>query len=158
MARRRVQPESIVIIGDSRGWFDLDLDELEKGLGKRPVQLAMAGSCAYPVLADLADDETFHGTIICSFVPAFVFCPARHTPDGTRGKSRAPISHANAGATRQPISGDALGRTCRISQTGRPHARAASETPAHSESARCAGPAAPSALFSVPWIGNVAPA
>jgi len=26
-------PESVVIIGDSRGWFDLDLDELQKGLG-----------------------------------------------------------------------------------------------------------------------------
>ena len=59
MTRRRVQPESVVIIGDSRGWYDLDLDELQKGLGKRPVQLAMAGSCAYPVLADLADDENF---------------------------------------------------------------------------------------------------
>ena len=42
--------------------------------------------------------------------------PRRHTSDGTRGKRRAPISHANARATRQPISGDALGRTCRISQ------------------------------------------
>jgi hypothetical protein len=45
-ARRRVKPESIVIVGDSRAWFDLDLDELQKGLGKRPVQLAAGGSCA----------------------------------------------------------------------------------------------------------------
>ena len=29
-ARRRVKPESIVIIGDSRGWYDLDLDELQR--------------------------------------------------------------------------------------------------------------------------------
>ncbi|PYK69857.1 MAG: hypothetical protein DME44_13430 [Verrucomicrobia bacterium] len=57
MARQRVQPESVVIIGDSRGWFDLDLDELQKGLGKRPVQLAGPGSCPYPVLADLTNDE-----------------------------------------------------------------------------------------------------
>ena len=42
-ARRRVKPESLVIIGDSRPLFDLDLDELEKGLGKRPVQLALPG-------------------------------------------------------------------------------------------------------------------
>ena len=75
MARRRVQPESVVIIGDSRGWFDFDLDELEKGLGKRPVQLALPGSCAYPVLADLATDERFHGTIICSIVPRMFFAP-----------------------------------------------------------------------------------
>lgn len=74
-ARRAVQPESVVIIGESRPLFDLDLDELEKGLGKRPVQLAIAGSCAYPMLADLADDERFHGTVICSIVPGMFFAP-----------------------------------------------------------------------------------
>jgi hypothetical protein len=79
-ARRAVKPESTVIIGDSRAWFDLDLDELQKGLGKRPVQLAMAGSCAYPVLADLANDERFHGTIICSFTPRFFFAPPGSPP------------------------------------------------------------------------------
>ena len=78
--RRAVKPESVVIIGDSRGWFDLDLDELEKGLGKRPVQLAMGGGCAFPVLADLANDERFHGTIICSFVPRLFFAPPGSPP------------------------------------------------------------------------------
>jgi hypothetical protein len=73
--RRRVQPESLVIVGDSRPLFDLDLDELEKGLGKRPVQLALPGSCAYPVLADVVNDEKFHGTIICSIVPGMFFAP-----------------------------------------------------------------------------------
>jgi hypothetical protein len=79
-ARRRVEPESIVIVGDSRAWFDLDLDELQKGLGKRPVQLAAGGSCAYPVLADLANDERFHGTIICSVVPRMFFAPPGSPP------------------------------------------------------------------------------
>jgi hypothetical protein len=74
-ARRTVQPESLVIVGDSRALFDLDFDELERGLGKRPVQLALAGSCAYPILADLANDESFHGTIICSIVPGMWFAP-----------------------------------------------------------------------------------
>jgi len=74
--RRRVQPESVVIIGDSRPLFDLDLDELEKGVGKRPIQIALAGSCAYPVLADLINDDTFHGTVICSIVPGMFFVPA----------------------------------------------------------------------------------
>src|SRR5438477_450932 len=32
LTRQRVKPESIVIIGDSRGWFDLDFDELLKRL------------------------------------------------------------------------------------------------------------------------------
>ena len=74
-ARRRVQPESVVSVGDSRPIFDLDLDELEKGLGKRPIQLALPGSCAYPIFADLANDESFHGTIICSIVPGMFFAP-----------------------------------------------------------------------------------
>ena len=78
--RRTVQPESIVIMGDSRAWFDLDLDELQKGLGKRPVQLAIAGSTVWPVLSDLADDENFHGTIICSFVPGLFFAPPDSPP------------------------------------------------------------------------------
>jgi hypothetical protein len=75
-----VQPESIVVIGDSRAWFDVDLDEMQKGLGKRPIQLAMAGSTVFPALADLADDESFHGTIICSFVPMLFFAPPGSPP------------------------------------------------------------------------------
>jgi hypothetical protein len=73
--REAVRPDSLVIIGDSRAWFDLDLDELERGFGKRPVQLALAGSCAYPILADLAADPAFRGTIICSIVPGMFFAP-----------------------------------------------------------------------------------
>ena len=80
MARRNVKPESVVIVGDSRGWYDVDLDELEKGLGKRPVQLSMGGSCAYPVLADLANDKDFHGTIICSVVPRLFLAPPGTPP------------------------------------------------------------------------------
>ena len=78
--RRNVQPESIVLVGDSRIWFDSDLDELEHGLGKRPVQLGLAGGCAYPVLADLANDERFHGTVICSVVPGLFFAPPGSFP------------------------------------------------------------------------------
>ena len=83
--RRRVTPEALVIIGDSRAWFDLDLDELEKGLGKRPVQLAAGGTCAFPMLRDLANDERFHGTIICSVVPRLFVAPPG-TPPMERGE------------------------------------------------------------------------
>jgi hypothetical protein len=99
MARRRVKPESIVIIGDSRGWYDLDLDELQKGLGKRPVQLAMGGSCAYPVMADLANDENFHGTIICSVVPWLFFAPPG-TPPMERGEKAVRRSYTQTPAQR----------------------------------------------------------
>jgi hypothetical protein len=73
--RGAVRPESIVIIGDSRALFDLDLDVLQREFGQRPIQLALAGSCAYPVLADLAADEKFHGAVICSVVPGMFFAP-----------------------------------------------------------------------------------
>jgi hypothetical protein len=99
MTRQRVEPESVVIIGDSRGWYDLDLDELQKGLGKRPVQLAMGGGCGYPVLADLADDKTFHGTIICSFVPRLFFAPPG-TPPMERGEKAVRRSHTQTPAQR----------------------------------------------------------
>jgi hypothetical protein len=80
MTRRKVKPESLVIIGDSRAWFDLDLDELQQGLGKRPVQLAAGGTCAFPILADLANDQRFHGTLICSIVPRLFFAPPGSPP------------------------------------------------------------------------------
>jgi hypothetical protein len=80
LARRKLQPESLVIIGDSRGWFDLDLDELQKGLGKRPLQLAAGGTCGFPILADLVNDQNFHGTIICSMVPRLFFAPPGSPP------------------------------------------------------------------------------
>jgi hypothetical protein len=99
LTRQRVQPESVVIIGDSRGWYDLDLDELQKGLGKRPVQLAMGGGCGYPVLADLANDKTFHGTIICSFVPRIFFAPPG-TPPMERGEKAVRRSHTQTPAQR----------------------------------------------------------
>ncbi|HET7534936.1 MAG TPA: hypothetical protein VFJ90_00680, partial [Candidatus Didemnitutus sp.] len=73
--REAVQPDSIVIIGDSRPFFDLDLDALQQGLGRRPIQLALAGSCCYPILQNLADDPKFHGTIICSVVPGMYLAP-----------------------------------------------------------------------------------
>jgi hypothetical protein len=84
-------------VGDSRGWYDLDLDELQKGLGKRPVQLAMGGSCPYPVLADLANDESFHGTIICSVVPRLFFAPPG-TPPMERAEKAVRRSHTQTPA------------------------------------------------------------
>lgn len=74
--REAVQSDSIVVIGDSRALFGVDLNEVERGLGKRPIQLSLAGSCAYPILADFANDERFRGTILCSVVPLMYFAPA----------------------------------------------------------------------------------
>ena len=146
-ARRRVNPESVVIVGDSRPVFDLDLDELEKGLGKRPVQLALPGSCAYPVFADLANDESFHGTIICSIVPGMFFAPGGPLLE-TSEKALSPLSQADAGATGEPSPGHVPRRAYRVSQTGGPHARRPAQTVAHPESPERSGPADIPALFS----------
>src|SRR5690242_1890734 len=101
LRRRAVEPESIVIIGDSRAWFDVDLDEFEKGLGKRPIQLAAPGSTAWPVLENLSQDESFHGAIICSFVPMLFFAPPGSPPieraekNVKRSHNQTPAQHAS---------------------------------------------------------------
>lgn len=74
--RRSVKPDSIVLLGTSRMLFDADLDVLEKGLGRRPVQLAIVGSSPFPILDDLANDDSFHGTVILDVVPAMYLAPA----------------------------------------------------------------------------------
>src|SRR4029077_18623174 len=99
LRRRSVTPESLVIVGDSRGWFDVDLDEFQKGLGKRPIQLAGGGMCGFPVLADLANDQSFHGTIICSVVPRIFFAPRGSPPRG-RGKKAVKVFHSKPPAQR----------------------------------------------------------
>jgi len=99
MRRRIVEPESIVVIGDSRAWFDVDLDEFQKGLGKRPIQLAMAGSTVLPALDDLANDKNFHGTIICSVVPRLFVAPPG-TPPMDRAEKAVRRSHTQTPAQR----------------------------------------------------------
>lgn len=78
--RGTVKPDSVVLIGTSRMLFDMDLDVLEQGLGQRPKQLAIVGSSPFPVLADLAADETFRGTVLLDIVPAMYLAPAGSPP------------------------------------------------------------------------------
>jgi hypothetical protein len=98
-ARRHVEPESVVLIGDSRIWFDMDLDQLQQGLGTRPVQLGLAGGCGYPVLEDLANDQHFHGTVICSIVPGLYFAPPGSFPV-ERGEKAVQRFHGQTWAQR----------------------------------------------------------
>lgn len=78
--RAKVQPDSMVLVGTSRMLFNADLDVLEQAFGRRPVQLALAGSSPFPVLADLAADRNFHGTVILDIVPAMFLAPAGSPP------------------------------------------------------------------------------
>ena len=92
-ARRRVEPESLVIVGDSRALFDSDLDELEKGLGKRPLQLAEPGSTAFPVRGR-SDKRHAHFTAPSSVASCreTVFRSAG-SPPMNRRKNRSRRSH-----------------------------------------------------------------
>jgi hypothetical protein len=65
--RRKVDagpPDSVVIIGDSRILFDTDLDIWQQLTSYRPIQLALPGQNAQPVLHDLAQDERFRGLVV----------------------------------------------------------------------------------------------
>lgn len=73
--RASLEPDSLVLIGTSRMLFDIDLDLLEQGLGRRPVQLSIVGSSPYPILADLAADEHFRGTVLLDIVPMMFLAP-----------------------------------------------------------------------------------
>ncbi len=73
--RDRAVGDALVVIGSSRVLFDLDLPTLERGMGRRPVQLAVVGSSPRPFFADLAGDESFRGTLIVGVTPNLYFVP-----------------------------------------------------------------------------------
>ncbi len=65
--------DDVVITGSSRVLFDIQLDEFEKLTGKRPIQLASAGSSPLPIFHDLVEHTDFDGTIIVGVTPALFF-------------------------------------------------------------------------------------
>jgi hypothetical protein len=65
--RRKVDAgprDSVVIIGDSRILLDTDLATWQRFTGRRPIQLALLGANARPILHNLADDERFAGLLV----------------------------------------------------------------------------------------------
>jgi hypothetical protein len=74
--RRRIdegEGDALVVIGSSRLMFDLQLDVWERLSGVRPIQLALQGTSAMPVLEDLADDPDFTGTLLVGVTPGLFF-------------------------------------------------------------------------------------
>lgn len=70
--RRKAVGDATVIIGSSRIFFGLDLDVWQDATGVRPVQLAIEGTSPRLFLGDLANDESFHGTVFVGVtVPLF---------------------------------------------------------------------------------------
>ncbi len=62
--------KALVIVGASRAQLDIDLSVLRQRTGLEPVQLALDGSSALPVLRGLAEDDRISGTVLVDFQPA----------------------------------------------------------------------------------------
>ena len=74
--RRRIdqgEGDATVIVASSRLLFDVRLPTWERLAGKRPIQLALEGTSALPVLEDLAADPAFHGKLIVGITPQLFF-------------------------------------------------------------------------------------
>lgn len=74
--RRRIdtgEGGKTVLIGSSRVLFDVQLPVWERLSGERPIQLAIEGTSAVPMLEDLADDPNFTGRLLVGVAPELFF-------------------------------------------------------------------------------------
>ncbi len=70
--RRKATADATVVIGSSRAYYDVDVDLWEELTDVRPIQLSLEGTSARVTLSNLAEDESFHGTLIVG-VTALLF-------------------------------------------------------------------------------------
>lgn len=63
----------IVILGSSRAYFDIQLNEWEAETGKKPIQLASTGSSPLPTFNDIVNNTDFKGTVIVGVTPGLFF-------------------------------------------------------------------------------------
>ena len=75
--RRRLdtEPVQVAIVGDSRIYFDTDLARFQQLTGVRPVQLAIEGTNARPLLEDIANRSKFNGLVIVGMADQSYFRP-----------------------------------------------------------------------------------
>ncbi|HET6432727.1 hypothetical protein [Dyella sp.] len=76
MQRRRIdngEGHGTVLIGSSRTLFDVQLPVWQQMTGERPIQLALEGTSALPVLEDLAGDPNFTGRLLVGVTPSLFF-------------------------------------------------------------------------------------
>jgi hypothetical protein len=62
-----------VLVGSSRMLFDVQLPMWEKVTGERPIQIAIEGTSAVPVLEDLAADPNFTGRVVAGVASDLFF-------------------------------------------------------------------------------------
>ena len=65
--------KAVVLIGSSRMQMGLDQGKFTQLTGKKTIQLAVAGESPIPVLQNLAEDDSFNGTIISDFSEYLIY-------------------------------------------------------------------------------------
>jgi hypothetical protein len=65
--------DDIVIVGSSRILFDTNLDVWQEVTGRRPIQLALAGTNPRPFMTDFADNPDFKGLLVVDVTPDIFF-------------------------------------------------------------------------------------
>lgn len=65
--------DDVVIIGSSRILFDTNLAAWQEVTGRRPIQLALAGTNPRPHLKALADDSDYAGLVVIDMTPDLFF-------------------------------------------------------------------------------------
>ena len=65
--------DDVVLVGSSRILFDTNLDVFQEVTGRRPIQLALAGTNPRPFLKDFADDPTFKSLLVVEVTPDIYF-------------------------------------------------------------------------------------
>jgi len=74
--RRRInsgEGNALVLIGSSRVLFDVQLPVWSSTQGEQPIQLALEGTSAVPILEDLAADPDFRGRLLIGVTPGLFF-------------------------------------------------------------------------------------
>ncbi|HEV7349071.1 hypothetical protein [Telluribacter sp.] len=78
-----------VLVGSSRFKFGLDLATWEATSGAAPTQLSLVGTSPRPLLADLARDKNFKGTVLVGVTEGLFFAPSGSYPEQQANKCTA---------------------------------------------------------------------
>ena len=63
----------LIILGSSRAYFDIQLNEWEMETGVKPIQLSSTGSSPLPTFHDIVHNTNYKGTILIGVTPGLFF-------------------------------------------------------------------------------------
>lgn len=78
--------EDIVILGSSRGHFDINIHLWDSLTGRKPIMLAYPGSSPYYPMADIVKKTSFNGLLVVSVAPGLFYTTGNSWGAG-RGKA-----------------------------------------------------------------------